>query len=70
MSLIDVYDALANDRIYKKAMPYEEVEEFMKSQIGKSFDPKVVNVFLLVKDELKRINEENKDTNQVDLTNI
>ena len=70
MSLIDVYDALANDRIYKKAMPYEEVEEFMKSQIGKSFDPKVVNVFLLVKDELKRINEENKDKKQADLTNI
>lgn len=69
MSLIDVYDALANDRIYKKAMPYEEVEEFMQSQIGKSFDPKVVNIFLLVKDELKRINEENKDTNNVNLTN-
>lgn len=61
MALIDVYDALVNDRIYKKAMPYEEVEEFVKSQSGKHFDPKVVNIFLLVKDELKRINEENKD---------
>ena len=70
MSLIDVYDALANDRIYKKAMPYEEVEEFMKSQIGKSFDPKVVNIFLLVKDELKRINEENKDTTKIDTSHL
>lgn len=61
MSLIDVYDALANDRVYKKAMPYEEVEEFIKSQSGKSFDPKIVNVFSLVKDDLKKINEENKD---------
>ena len=61
MALIDVYDALVNDRIYKKAMPYEEVEEFVKAQSGKHFDPKVVNIFLLVKDELKRINEENKD---------
>ena len=63
MALIDVYDALANDRVYKKAMPYEEVEEFMKAQSGKSFDPKVVNIFLLLKDDLKAINERYKDTN-------
>ena len=61
MALIDVYDALANDRVYKKAMPYDEVEEFMKSQSGKAFDPKVVNIFLIIKDELRKINEENKD---------
>lgn len=70
MALIDVYDALANDRIYKKAMPYEEVEEFIKSQTGKSFDPKVVNIFLIVKDELKRINEENKDSHISESTSL
>lgn len=70
MSLIDVYDALANDRVYKKAMPYDEVEEFMKSQSGKSFDPKVVNIFLLVKDELRRINEENKDSKLSESTGL
>ncbi len=61
MALIDVYDALANDRVYKKAMPYEEVDEFIKDQAGKAFDPKVVNIYSLVKDELKEINEQNKD---------
>ena len=61
MALIDVYDALANERVYKKAMPYDEVEQFMRDQSGKAFDPKVVNIFLLVKDKLKQINEENKD---------
>lgn len=61
MALIDVYDALANDRVYKKAMPYEEVDAFIKEQSGKAFDPKVVNVYFLVKDELKEINEQNKD---------
>ena len=62
MALIDVYDALVNERVYKKAMPYDEVEQFMKNQSGKAFDPKVVNIFLLVKDKLQQINEENKDT--------
>ena len=61
MALIDVYDALVNERVYKKAMPYDEVEQFMKDQSGKAFDPKVVNIFLLVKDKLQQINEENKD---------
>lgn len=61
MSVIDVYDALVNDRVYKKAMPYEEAEEYIISQSGKAFDPKVINIFRLVKDDFKRINNENKD---------
>ena len=61
MALVDVYDALANDRVYKKAMPYEEVEEYIRSQAGKAFDPKAVNVFNLIKEDLRKINEENKD---------
>lgn len=61
MAVIDVYDALVNDRIYKKAMPYEEAENYIIEQSGKAFDPKVINIFRIVKDDLKRINEENRD---------
>ena len=61
MTLIDVYDALANKRVYKPAMPYEEIEEYIKEQSGKAFDPKIVNIFFLVKDKLKDINESIKD---------
>jgi len=61
MALVDVYDALVNKRIYKPPMPYEEVEEYIKSQSEKAFDPKVVNIFLMVKDKLREINEANKD---------
>lgn len=61
MAIIDVYDALANDRVYKKAMPPEEVEKYIVSQSGKAFDPKLINVFLLAKDDLARINRENQN---------
>lgn len=61
MAIIDVYDALANDRVYKKAMPYDEVEEYIESQSGKAFDPKIINIFRLAKAQLRRINEANKD---------
>lgn len=62
MSVIDVYDALANDRVYKKAMPYDKVEEYIISQSGKAFDPKVINIFRIVKEDFRIINEKNKDT--------
>lgn len=62
MAVIDVYDALVNERVYKKAMPYEDAEAFIISQAGTAFDPKVINIFSMVKDELRKINEDNKDT--------
>ena len=64
MAVIDVYDALANDRVYKKAMPKNEVEDFIISRSGIDFDPKIINIFLIAKDELARINENYKDNTQ------
>ena len=61
MAIIDVYDALVNDRVYKKAMDYKEAEEYIISESGKSFDPKIVNVFVNVKSELRRINEKYRE---------
>ena len=61
MAIIDVYDALVNDRVYKKAMSYEEAEGYIISQSGKAFDPKVVNLFMNVKEKLQDINEKYKE---------
>jgi len=61
MAVIDVYDALVNNRVYKEALPYEEAEKYIISQSGKAFDPKVVNIFINAKDKLKSINEKYKE---------
>jgi putative two-component system response regulator len=61
MSVIDVYDALVNDRVYKKAMPYEEAEAYIISQNEIAFAPKIINIFILVKEEFREINEKYKD---------
>ena len=61
MAIIDVYDALVNDRVYKKAMDYKEAEEYIISESGKSFDPKIVNTFINVKSELRKINEKYRE---------
>lgn len=47
-TIVDVFDALSNDRPYRKAMPRAEVIEYLKAQSGKYFDPQVVEVFMRI----------------------
>lgn len=54
-AVVDVYDALTSDRPYRKAWSKEEAIEYIKSQSGKHFDPKVVEVFLSVLGEMTSI---------------
>ena len=48
--------------VYKKAMSYEDAEEYIISQSGEAFDPKVVNTFMNVKEKLRNINEKYKES--------
>lgn len=45
VSLVDVFDALSNDRVYRKAWPREQVLSFMKEARGTRFDPALVDLF-------------------------
>jgi PAS domain S-box-containing protein len=45
-AIADVWDALTNDRPYRKAWPKEKALEYIREQSGKHFDPQVVEVFL------------------------
>ncbi len=47
-SIVDVWDALSNDRPYRPAWPREQVLQYIKEQSGKHFDPQVVESFLIV----------------------
>ena len=46
MAIIDVYDALTNDRPYKNAFTHEEAMEIIQSGNGTSFDPMLCDVFI------------------------
>ena len=46
MAIVDVYDALISDRVYKSAFPHAEAVKTIKEESGKHFDPKLVEVFL------------------------
>ncbi|RCK73269.1 MAG: PAS sensor protein [Anaerolineae bacterium] len=45
-AVVDVWDALTSDRPYRKAWSQAEAREYLRSQAGKHFDPRVVAAFL------------------------
>ncbi len=45
-AVVDVWDALRSDRPYRKGWPEEDVLEYVLSQAGTHFDPKVVELFM------------------------
>lgn len=57
-ALADVFDALACDRVYKKAWPREKIEELFREERGKHFDPELCDAFDRIWDELYRIKEQ------------
>lgn len=54
-SISDVFDALSHDRLYKKAWELERVIDFMKSERGRSFEPRLVDLLLENIDEIVEI---------------
>jgi response regulator RpfG family c-di-GMP phosphodiesterase/putative methionine-R-sulfoxide reductase with GAF domain len=44
--IVDVYDSLLSDRPYRKAWSQSDVENFIREQSGKHFEPRIVDKFL------------------------
>ncbi|MBO9337661.1 MAG: response regulator [Chloroflexus sp.] len=47
-ALVDVWDALTNDRPYRKAWSREQAYQYICEQKGKHFDPNLVDLFLSI----------------------
>lgn len=52
MSIADVFDALSQDRCYRKALPLETCFQMIQNGRGTDFDPILVDVFLSIKDKI------------------
>lgn len=61
MAVCDVFDALTSDRYYKKGWSLEETFDEIIRLSGKSFDPKVVKLFIEHFDEFKAIHSKIPD---------
>lgn len=58
MAIIDVFDALINERVYKKAFTREESVKIIEEGIGTHFDPHIATGFLEIIDEICHINSQ------------
>jgi putative two-component system response regulator len=54
-AVADVFDALSSNRCYKSALPLEKCFEIMASERGTHFDPRVLDAFLGLKNEVAEI---------------
>ncbi len=59
--VVDAYDAMTNDRVYRSAFPEDEVLSMMRVGNGEYFDPRILACFLASLPEIGRIKEEVRD---------
>lgn len=62
VGLADMYDALRQEKSYKRSFSHKEAVDIIKTESGRSFDPEVVEAFLRQNTSFDRIYEENKDS--------
>jgi response regulator RpfG family c-di-GMP phosphodiesterase len=55
MALVDTYDALTSKRVYKSKIPHEKAVEIINEEKGSHFDPEIVDAFLKVKENFRKI---------------
>lgn len=46
LAVVDAYDAMTNDRVYRKAISKEQAFDELKKNAGTQFDPRVVELFI------------------------
>ncbi|MEW6351841.1 MAG: HD domain-containing phosphohydrolase [Thermodesulfobacteriota bacterium] len=61
VGVVDVYDALVHKRVYKEAFPEDKAIAIMCEAKGSHFDPHMLDAFLRVLPEMRRIREDVRD---------
>jgi putative two-component system response regulator len=61
VGIADVYDALTHDRVYRPAMSEGDALAILEQGRGSHFDPVLLDLFLCLVPELRRIAEEHPD---------
>jgi response regulator RpfG family c-di-GMP phosphodiesterase len=64
VAIVDVFDALAHERVYKPAMPIDECVQYLRDQSGLHFDPRLVELFVDHVAEFVAVVDELRDETQ------
>lgn len=66
VAIVDVYDALVSRRVYKEAFSHEKCIEMIRSEMGKQFDPELVNVLLSIEGQFRAISDRYREEPRLD----
>ncbi len=55
MAIVDVYDALVSERVYKPAYTFDYSRSIIKAESGHHFDPILVDAFLEIENQIREI---------------
>jgi putative two-component system response regulator len=58
---VDTYDALSHDRVYRPALPEDEVLAIMQQGAGTHFDPLLLALFFAHLDQICHVTQEHPD---------
>jgi putative two-component system response regulator len=70
VAIVDVYDALSHDRVYRKALPENEVLQIIERGRGSHFDPDVFDLFLSTFPMFQGIRRQHPDKRETRCGNI
>ena len=57
IAVADSYDAMVSDRPYRKGMPLERLEDIFRRGANEQWDPRVIEAFFVVKEDIKQLCE-------------
>ncbi|MEK6258577.1 MAG: HD-GYP domain-containing protein [Planctomycetota bacterium] len=57
IAVADSYDAMVSDRPYRKGMPIERLEDIFRRGANEQWDPRVIEAFFVVKEDIKQLCE-------------
>jgi excisionase family DNA binding protein len=61
-ALADAFDALSTDRVYRRALPFDEAVAAVRGERGRQFDPALVDALLAALPEVREIMDRHPDT--------
>lgn len=61
VAIVDVYDAITHDRVYRSAMSREQAVAVMMSGQGTHFDPVLLTTFMAILEEVEDISRDHPD---------
>lgn len=65
VAVVDVYDALSHDRVYRPAMSENKVLTLLKDGHGRHFDPVLLDAFLTILPEIRAVDETVVENNDI-----